>query len=159
MENKKTTKNKNVEVNSRELMDPKTGEIITVKQIVQQSKDNDFEKVWLTHLLDAIDEVTTKKFEVMRYMMENKNNQNLVIATQKKISNETGVSRRTVSEAIQILKEKDFLTMLQNGVYKLNPNHIFRGGHNQRMDVLRTYYKEKAKPEGQTTIEEHQKEE
>lgn len=159
----KTTKTSNedtIQVNERNLVDPETGEVVTVKQIVQRSKDANFEKVWLMHLLDAINEVTTRKFDVMRYFIEHKNNQNMVIANQQEIADDLGAAIKTVSEAVQILKKKDFMSMVKPGVYRLNPNHIFKGGHGQRMDVLRTYYKEKSPPaKGQASINDKDKKE
>lgn len=159
MVTKKTIKDKKVIVQQRELVDPKTGETIPVNQIIEREKDANFNKIWLTHILDAIDKVTTKKFNVMKYFIENKNNKNLIIANQTEIAEDVGVSIQTVSSSIKILKEEDFLSMVKPGVYRVNASHIFKGSHNQRMDVLRTYYKEKSPPEGQTTIEDHQKEE
>ena len=151
----KTGTDKKVQVNERELVDPQTGETVQVKQIVERSKDANFQKMFMMHILDALDEVTTKKFDVVMHLLEEKNNQNLIISTHKQIAKEINASPTTVSNTMKILKEKNFLTMINKGVYRINPNMIFKGGHNQRMDVLRTYYKEKSAPvEGQTSIED-----
>ena len=157
---KTTTKAKIYTDDSKyQVMNKETGEVVQTNAIletVEDGSDANFHKIWLFHILDAIDEVTTAKFTVMMYLIENMNKDNQIIATQKKIAQKCEVSLKTVGKTIRLLKEADFLTMPQRGVYRINPDHIWQGYHPNRMAVLRIYEEEKQPPvEGQTNIEEH----
>lgn len=101
--------------------------------------DQGFEKVWLGHLAVLLDLLGSSKIKVLGYLLEKRNYENRIIATQSKMAKELGVSRKTVADTLLALKEADALRMEQYGVYRLNPAIIFRGGHEGRVRLLFEY--------------------
>ena len=49
------------------------------------------------------------------------------------------IGNQTVRQTLDALLENDFLRKVQVGVYMVNPNMIFKGSHNGRMNVLIRY--------------------
>jgi hypothetical protein len=60
----------------------------------------------------------------------------------------------TVNTVIQELKEANIISMSQQGVYRVNPDLIFKGGHKKRMNVLFQYKKEKEEEKHEKPSEE-----
>ena len=155
----KTTKNKNVTVGAETLYRKnENGELEEVPcQVVEQkiNKDSNFMKIWLGHIMAALDEVGNKKLKVVKFLLENMDKRtNLLVMTQREMADNIGVSSRTVNLTLKALEKANFLTA-KTGAYYINPNVIFRGGHEQRMNVLTTYHKVMYR---QSTIEERIKE-
>jgi len=125
----------------RSFLDQNTGEIVDMNVVQMENSDFNFEKIWLGHILQALDCMGSKKIKVVTWLLDNKNYENTVIATQREISERCHVSLPIVTETIKILQESDILKMKQNGVYMLNPNVIFKGDKDRRLNVLFMYNK------------------
>ncbi len=136
---KKTTKNKGLVVGKTQYINSKTGELEDFNVIQQNDVDFNFNKIWLSYLLDALDVLGNKKIAVMNYLLANKDSKNMIIATQRKIAEEAKVSLPVVTETLKLLQEKKVLKLVQNGVYAINPNVIFKGKNKQRMNILLQY--------------------
>ena len=117
-----------------------TGEEETFNVINEYDQDFNFEKIWLTHLLDSLDILGNAKIKVLNWLLTNKNSDNQIIATQREIAVQVNVSLPIVNETIKKLKEVNAIRS-KSGVYLLNPEFIFKGKHNKRMNVLITYNK------------------
>ena len=88
--------------------------------------------------------------------------------TQRKIAEKSGISIGTIISTMKALQEGNFLTKINSGAYQVNPDIIFKGGKNDRMNILLQYHAAKApkkdnesvsvseeaklETEGQTTI-------
>jgi len=126
-------------IGRQELVNPATGEIIDVAIVNVETLDRDFHKVWLGNLLMSLEIIGNQKIKVCNWLLSNKNKENVVISSYQKISQETGISKRTVAETIRLLLKANFLRRMANGVYVINPDVVFDGGHHRRMDVLYRY--------------------
>lgn len=104
-----------------------------------ENGDFNFEKLWLAHILDALEAVGNKKIKVMNTLLELKNSENLIISTQRRLAVEAGVSLNTVNETLNILIDSDFLRRKQSGVYQINPDILFKGGNKKRLSILLEY--------------------
>ena len=120
-----------------------SGEIMEMDVIEQEERDFNFHKLWLGHIIQALDIIGNQKIKVVNFIMENANKDNLVIGTQREIAKKIGSSTTTVNQTIQALIEADFLTQVQQGVYRINPNVLFKGGRNGRLNILIKYYDER----------------
>lgn len=136
---KKTTKKLKV-LGVKEYID-ENGEVQKMNIIKMEDRDFNFEKIWIAHILDSLEAIGNQKIKVMTHLLKLKNNDNMIIATQEKISNDINVSRPIISETIKILIDADFLQLVQKGVYRINPNSIFKGGQKNRLNVLLQYDK------------------
>ena len=137
----KTTRKKSKVVGKKTFLDHETGELVEMNVVQMEDTDFNFEKIWLGHILQALDCMGSKKIKVVTWLLNNKNVENIVIATQREISEKCGVSLPIVTETIRVLQTADVIKMKQNGVYMLNPNVIFKGNKDRRLDVLIRYNK------------------
>lgn len=117
-----------------------TGELVEMDVIESRGGDFNFNKIWFSHILQALDCLGSKKINVVTWFLENKDNKNRIIGTQRKIAESCNVSLQTVTKVIKILTEADVIRMEQQGVYMLSPNVVFKGSNQQRMNVLIKYH-------------------
>lgn len=139
---KPTTFKKTKVIGRQELVNNTTGEIIECEVVEFEDRDANFEKIWLGHVLSAIEEIGTAKIKVLSWLIKNKSPaDNCVIATQEKIADYCNVSRQTVNATLKALEHHEIIRKHNDvkGVYMLNPNVIFKGTHNKRINVLLKY--------------------
>lgn len=137
---RRTTKKIKV-IGIQKYIDATTGELKEANVILAQDRDFNFDKIWIMHILDSLEAVGNQKIKVMNELLKLKNKENLIIATHKTIQKNTGVCRQIISTTLAILIEADFIKKIQNGLYQINPNTIFKGNKNNRMSVLIHYNK------------------
>jgi hypothetical protein len=135
---KKTTK-KQMIVGRETYVNQRTGSVEEFNVIEQRDADFNFEKLWLGHLLDSLDIIGNKKIKVMNWLLKNRDSENKIIATQRRIAQETGVSLPTVNQTIDSMVQAHAIKQIQRGVLMLNPALIFKGSHSKRMNVLLRY--------------------
>lgn len=149
MSNKPVVKQKKMKVvGTQQYANPYTGELEEFQVIRMEDRDFNFEKIWLAHILEALEAVGNKKIKVLNTLLELKNSDNLIIAKQDDIALRASVSRPVVNETINILVEANFIKKVQNGVYQINPEVMFKGNNQKRMRILLDYTKD-----GSTTKE------
>ena len=71
----------------------RTGEIIEAQTLTKEVKgdvDVGFEKLWVGHILEAVDEVGNAKMKVLFWLIRNKDQGNMVRATLDEIAQKTG---------------------------------------------------------------------
>ncbi len=120
-------------------IDKKTGKERTMKVVRMKLKDINFQKIWVSHFLEAVEAVGNQKVKVMMWLINNRNSENLVIATQQQIAKETECVRQTVASTLQALVDAEALIVKANGVYQISPSLIFKGGSDKRASILLEY--------------------
>ncbi|WP_281042441.1 replication/maintenance protein RepL [Selenomonas infelix] len=68
--------------------------------------------------------------------------------TQRQIADKSGISYQTVSRTLQALIDSNFLQRINQGAYRVNPDVLFKGGKNARMNVLLQYHDAAAEGDG-----------
>lgn len=137
-----STAGRQIVVGVDEYVNRRTGEVEEFDVIRVQQADWNFEKLWLFRLLDLLDLAGGAKIQVIAWMLENRDRENRVIATQAKIADGSGVSRRTVNRLLIEMVNEGFISCPQSGVYRLDPTLIWKGPHSQRMNILMCFEKE-----------------
>jgi len=120
----------------------RTGEIIKAQTLHKQvtgDVDVGFEKLWVGHILEAVDEVGNAKMKVLFWLIRNKDKSNMVKATLDDIAAKTGSSRSTVARLMASLRRANVVRLEYGGRWMLNPAVVFKGGHSRRMNVLIRY--------------------
>lgn len=135
----KTTRKKTKVVGKQAYINPITGELVEMYVSTIEERDCNFEKIWLGHIAQALDIIGNKKMKVVTYIMQNRTNDNLFTKTQMEIEQESGVSRKTVHKTLKALQEADFTAKIHSGLYRVNPDVIFKGTRNNRMNILLMY--------------------
>jgi AraC-like DNA-binding protein len=125
-------------IGQKNYIDQQTGEIIAVQEISKEV-DIGFDKIWVGHILEAIEETGNAKITLLFWLIKNKDGNNRIIGTLDEIANQSGVGRATVARTIKALVESNFLIREYGSVLMLNPNVIFQGQHSKRMNVLIRY--------------------
>jgi DNA-binding transcriptional ArsR family regulator len=118
-----------------------TGEIIETQTISKEIKDVDigFDKLWVGHILEAIEEVGNAKVRVLFWLLKNKDQGNIVKGTVRQIAERCEVGEATVKRLMSALRKADVVRLEYGGRWALNPGVIFKGGHGKRMNVLLRY--------------------
>ena len=138
----KTNVTRQVKIGKMDITDAETGEIRSVNKMEIKSVDFNWNKIWLGHLLDVLDVIGNKKIAVMNWLLENRNPKNNEVSTTQRIVSDTmNVSLQTVSDTFKALQDANALKKVRNGLYLLNPDIIWVGGNDDRMDILLTYKK------------------
>lgn len=127
---------------TRRLIDSETGEILEAQTLVKTAGDADFHKIWLHHILEAVDEVGNAKMRVLMWLLSNADKQNQIWATKDEIATATGVGRATITRLLSALRDADIVTETRRSVWRLNPDVVFKGTHDRRMSVLIKYQDE-----------------
>lgn len=138
---KPTVRQKQITIGKQEYLNTETGVVEEFQVLKTQDVDFNFEKVWLTHLLEALDIVGNKKVKVLTWLLDNKNSDNHIIGTQRSIAEMANVSTPIVNETLRLLTGINAIKKVNSGVYQLNPDVIFKGGYNKRMNILLQYEK------------------
>jgi len=109
-----------------------------------EERDANFSKLWLGHILQAIDEIGNAKMRILAYILAQRDKQtNIVVKTYKEIAQGSGTSLRTVVATVSKLLEHDIVRQKPGtkGVLFINPNVVFKGGTSNRLKVLLEYRK------------------
>ncbi|AZV40755.1 replication/maintenance protein RepL [Komagataeibacter xylinus] len=121
-----------------------TGEIIEAQVVTKTIGDAGFHKVWLSEILELVDEVGNAKMKILMWLLSKTDHQNQVLATHQEIANATGTSPKTVQRLMRSLKAALVIVEPRRSLWRLNPDVIFKGDHRQRMNVLVKYRSETA---------------
>lgn len=147
MSGKKTTTKRQVSVGQETYVNSRTGEVTEFHVMEVEDRDFNFDKIWVFWLAQTLDLIGNSKVQVLTYLFEKRDRNNRVIATQRVMAEEIGVSLSTVSITLTALQEIGAISSPQNGVYMVNPEFIYRGNHSSRMRVLLDYKKTQAEEE------------
>jgi DNA-binding transcriptional ArsR family regulator len=120
-------------------IDKETGESQVFNVVNIEDVDSNFDKIWLAHILSAIDEIGNAKIKILSYILENreKANNSLIITT-RELAQATDTSLDTVSKTLKSLEKNDIIKR-KVGSIMLCPSAIFKGKHKNRMNVLYQY--------------------
>jgi len=135
----KTTRKKVKVIGTETYINQATGEITEMQVISIEERDVNFHKLWLSHILQTIDLIGNQKMRLAFWILDHLNAENMLVMSQRQIAEKTGISLKTVSLTIRALIQADFLIKINNSAYMVNPNILFKGGKNSRLNVLLKY--------------------
>lgn len=136
----KTTRMKNGKVlGVEEWQNLGTGEVTKTQTLIAEQTDANFKKIWLTHILDAIDDVGGARLKFLFWLMDNADRQNRIIGTYRAMAEDADVGVATVARLMVKLVKCDIIRKEAQSVHRLNPDIVFQGNSKTRMDVLIRY--------------------
>ncbi len=116
----------------------KTGETEPI-DVYEAKHQGTWERVYAKTLIDMLDLTGETKTQIIAYLLKHKDYKNVVIATIRKIADETKCSTRSVQRTLDVLVDNNFIRRLQNGVIMFSP-HIMRTGRDRAgMAVVRRW--------------------
>ena len=149
-------------VGNQQFLNLSTNQVENFQVIQMQDADFNFHKIWIASIIQALDIVGNQKAKLLFWIVQHLDYNNKLIYTYRQIVKESGISYKTVSETMKALLDCNFLTKINSGAYLINPDCIFKGSHNNRMNILVQYSKaiesnkklEEPKTESTTTTTE-----
>jgi len=127
---------------SKRIMDVDTGEVTNITELLVTREDFDFDKIWVLQMATILDLAGSKPIQVLSWFLSHRNADNLAIGTYEKIAQDTNTSPETVKRTVKVLLKAGAFTKVQIGVYRVNPDLIWRGGHGRRQAILIEYRRE-----------------
>ena len=124
---------------TEEWINKETGEVQKFEVTNIEERDFNFTKVFMQNFLMDLDALGNKKFKIAIYICENIDRDGYFIGTIKQICKATECSYQTVQQTLSILIECNFMKRISPGAYIINANHLFKGSHTHRMNVLKRY--------------------
>ena len=135
----KTTSKKTKYIGNVEYINPRTGELETFQLSEIEERDANFHKIWMREFIASMEIVGNKKTKICYWVIDNINKSNELTYTYRQISKATGISLETVRATMAALQDADFLRRKNQGCYVINPNIIYKGSRNGRLNILHTY--------------------
>lgn len=115
------------------------GELVTMQVTNIEERDFNFTKIWMKNFIATLDLIGNKKSKVAYWIIDNLNRDNQIIMTQRQLAKQIGVSYPVVNETIKALQDANFLKQKSIGVYIINPDIVFKGTRNGRINILNVY--------------------
>lgn len=133
-----TTKRVKV-VGTEEYINTRTGELEQMQVTSIEDRDFNFTKIWMKNFISTLDIVGNQKTRLCFWIIDHVDKENRLIGTYRTIASQSGMSLDTVRITMKLLMDADFMRKAQNGVYVINPNLVFKGTRNARMNVLNQF--------------------
>ena len=137
-------------IGEKQFLDVNTNEIENFQVVELQDADFNFNKIWVTNVIQALELVGNAKTKLLFWLIENKDCNNKVTYTYEQIAKQTKISLKTVRITMKALVDCNFMVRHHAGCYIINPDCVFKGSYKNRMNILLKYSK---------TLEENKKEE
>lgn len=140
-----TTRKKVKVIGTETYIKQDTGELSEMQVISIEERDANFHKLWLGHIIQSIDLIGNQKTKLAFWILENLDTENKITMTYRQISEKSKMSYQTVYRTMNALLDSNFLTKINSGAYRVNPDVLFKGGKGQRLNVLFQYRQEQEK--------------
>ena len=101
-------------------------EVIDTDEIIKKVPRNGVEITYLTYLFDLFDKLGGRKYQVLKYILQNKSTDNTIIITTRELAKKCNVSTKTVIETLHILRDANLIET-RTGAIMLNPKIAHRG--------------------------------
>lgn len=124
-----------------QIIDMVTGEIEPIK-VYEKKGTERWDKVWAQSLADLLDLSGESRTKIIAYLIRKKDGKNVILATIRRIAEETEVSTKTVNRTLLKLEEAKFIIRLQNGAIMFSPHIIQPGKSWQGVAVMRRWKQE-----------------
>lgn len=141
-----TTSKKVKYIGKEQVYNIDTGEIQTMMVTSVEDRDFNFSKVWMRSFIATLDIVGNQKTRLCFWIIDHIDKNNILFGTYRSIAARTGISLETVRVTMNILMDADFMRKKQNGVYIINPDILFKGTRDARLNILTRYQESERTP-------------
>ena len=137
---KQQTQKKTKVVGTQQFINVNTGEVEDFQVTSVEERDFNFHKVWMKNFINTLEIVGNQKTKLCFWIIDNLNKENQLCMTYRQIAEKANMSLDTVRVTMKLLLEADFLRRINMGCYVVNPDILFKGIRNGRLNVLTIYY-------------------
>lgn len=134
-----TTQKKVKVIGTEQYVNVNTGELEDFHVTSIEERDFNFHKVWMRNFIATLDIVGNQKTKLCFWIIDNLNNENQLCKTYRQIAEESQMSLETVRITMNLLINANFIRRYNRSCYIVNPDIIYKGTRNGRMNVLNTY--------------------
>ena len=121
-----------------EWVNKRTGEIVVADQVIKKVPRNGFEITYLSYFVELFDKLGGKKYQVFKYILDNKSADNTLIITTRELAKKTKTSTKTVQETLNAMKEANLIEK-RTGAIMLNPKIAHRGTKDKERFLLQRF--------------------
>lgn len=127
-----------------DMTDEETGEIKHGIWIPDDSESVTHVRYFYKHSKDIFVNLlfnsTDRKMKVLGYLIDVKSpSENKVAVTHRKLSQELGLPESTINNAMKFLQDHDYIRMVQNGLWMVNPDLDMKGYESKYLRLHREY--------------------
>lgn len=124
------------------IVDPDTGEVVEYTKFNKRMYGaKQFWKVYLTDFLAVLGIIDSKQLDVFVYIVSNTNPaNNIFMGTYDEIMAGAKVSRGTVCKIMKKLQDNDFIRLVRNGRWAVNPDIMLKGDE-RKHGIMVEYYR------------------
>lgn len=130
--------------NRQTFINEATGEKVSGMMKIESIDRNNFDIVYIMQFCDIFDALGGQKYKILKWLLQNRNSENLVLFTQQELASELGCSRQTVSETLKILKRCGIITS-RLGAIRFNPQVLVHGSKNKENWIFTKFVEEQNK--------------
>lgn len=117
----------------------KDGEtVIEADEVVKKVPRQGFEITYLSYLFELFDRLAGKKYQVAKYILQNKTADNTLIITNRELAKRCGVGINTVTDTLKLLRDAG-LIQTRVGSIMLNPKVAHRGSSQKEQFLLQKF--------------------
>lgn len=109
------------------VVDRVTGEEVNVGIFIEKASANGWQKAYAKTLSEYIRCGDGKSVDLLAYILEKKESNNLVHGTQRELAERSGVSLAVVARTLKALTEKGLIKKVRSGCYMVSPQVMSNG--------------------------------
>lgn len=102
-------------------------------------KDHGFHKIFLDDFISSLNSIANQKTKIFCWIIGHMKKNNEFQSSYREIAKETKTSYATVAETMETLQKENFLRKRSSGIYIINPDIIFWGTYERRVQVYKAY--------------------
>ncbi len=111
-------------------INPDTGEVIgdirKVDVVVREVPRTGFAITYLSSIINLIDSIGNKKMQVVKYVLQKMDSNNILLQTVREISEGCGCSVQTVNDTLKLLENAGIIAR-KTGAVMLSPKLVHKG--------------------------------
>lgn len=121
------------------VIDRVTGEEVNVSIFIERASTKGWQKAYAKTLSDYIKCGDGKSVDLLAYILEKKESNNLLHGTQREIAKASKVSLAVVARTLKALTEKGLIKKVRSGCYMVSPKVMANGNKNVGAMIFRLW--------------------
>ncbi|HEC1781921.1 TPA: replication/maintenance protein RepL [Campylobacter lari] len=131
-------------IGTRKVRDIETGEVIELEYLekeVSHTLKRGWRRVYLENFMELLTGLysSSKKIDVIEFILENLNSENQLTLTQAQVIQATGISKPVIIDTFRYLRENDFMKKV-GAVYVVNPKFVCAFGSDKKNQTIAIKY-------------------
>lgn len=112
------------------VIDRVTGEEVNVAMFIEKASASGWQKAYAKTVSEYIKCGDGKSVDLLAYIIENKEYNNILNGTQRELAKKAGVSLDVVTRTMRALQKKKLIKLVRSGCYMVSPKIMMNGNKN-----------------------------